>query len=138
MKLIARNKLLLLLLFVVLENSGAAQSVNTLMGGRAAGLAYASATLCDEWALLNNIGAMAKVNHPTAAFAYEVRPALPGANRIAAIYSTPTKIGVAGFGLFRFGDDVYSEQIISTGYSNQMGLASLGLKINFIQYRAEG
>jgi hypothetical protein len=108
------------------------------MGARSAGLAYASATLRDEWSLLNNVGGLAKNTEPVASFAYESRPALPGSNRTAAIFSSPVKIGVIGIGLFRFGDDVYNEQIISAGYSNQFGIASLGLKLNYVQYRADG
>jgi hypothetical protein len=115
-----------------------AQSVNTLMGARSASLAFASSTLGDEWSLFNNVGGLAKVNQFSGAFAYEVRPSLLGTKRVAAALNAPFKFGTAGFGFFRFGDDLYSEQIISGGFSNQLGIASLGLKANYIQYRAEG
>ena len=108
------------------------------MGGRAAGLGYTSSTLGDEWALLNNVGGLAKVAKLNTSFAYEVRPKLVGSNRMAAVLSMPFKFGTTGFSLFRFGDDLYSEQIISAGFGNQLGIASLGLSINYIQYRAEG
>ncbi len=108
------------------------------MGGRTAGLGYASSTLADEWAMLNNVGGLAKAEKLNMAFGYDTRPKLPGSNRMAAALSMPVKIGAAGFSLFRFGDDLYSEQIISAGYSNQFGITSLGLKINYVQYRAEG
>lgn len=107
------------------------------MGARAAGLAFTSSTLSDEWSLFNNIGGLAKVEQLSAAFAYEVRPSLPGAKRMAAGLNAPFKWGTAGFGFFRFGDDLYSEQIISGGFSNQFGIASLGIKANYIQYRSE-
>jgi len=108
------------------------------MGARSTGLAYASGTLADEWSLLNNIGGLAKVKKLSGAFAYEVSPALPGANRMAAVLNAPFKSGTAGLGLFRFGDPVYNEQVISAGFSNQLGIASLGIKLNYIQYHAEG
>ena len=108
------------------------------MGGRSAGLAYASSTLHDEWSLFNNVGGLAKVNQPSASFAYEARVGLIGANRMAAVIAAPVKMGVAAFGLFRFGDDLYNEQVITLGYSNQFGMAFLGLKVNYIQYHAEG
>jgi hypothetical protein len=125
----------LLTAFLLAGIPGSAQSVSTLMGGRGAGLAYASSTLHDEWSLLNNVGGLAKVTQPNTSFSYEVRPGLTGANRMAAVVASPLKTGVAGFGLFRFGDDLYSEQVITSGYSNQLGLASLGLKVNYIQYK---
>jgi hypothetical protein len=108
------------------------------MGGRSAGLAYASATLHDEWSLLNNVAGLSKVNQLSTAFAYEVRSSLIGANRMAAVIAAPIKKGAAAFGLFRFGDDLYNEHVISLGYSNQLGLAALGVKVNYTQYYAEG
>ena len=115
-----------------------AQSVSTHMGARAAGISYTSSVLKDEWSLFNNVGGLAGVEKVNAAFAVDLHPSLQGANRMAAIFSVPVKLGVAGIGIFRFGDNLYSEQIISTGYSNRFGIASLGLKANYVQYRAEG
>lgn len=115
-----------------------AQSTSTLMGARAAGMGYTSATLTDEWVLFNNVGGIGKIKQANAAFAYEIRPALTGANRMAAEVTCPTKIGALALGLFRFGDDVYSEQLASFGFGNHLGNTSLGTKINYVQYRAEG
>lgn len=108
------------------------------MGARALGMGTAASVLQDEWALLNNVGGLAKVKELSAAFAFEARPSLPGSPRLAATFSVPTHYGTAGLGLFRFGDQLYSEQVLSAGFSNQFGIASLGLKLNYIQYRAEG
>jgi hypothetical protein len=115
-----------------------AQSVPTTIGARASGMGNTSSCVTDEWALFNNIGGLAKINSTVTGFTYENRPSLKGANRMAFVFATPVSIGVAGLGIFRFGDDVYSEQVISAGYSNTFGLASLGVKVNYIQYRAEG
>lgn len=104
------------------------------MGARGAGLGYTSATLGDEWALFNNVGGLAKIQQTVAAFAYDRNASLPGGDRMAAVFTTPFKNGGAGLSLFRFGDELYSEQIIAAGYSNKFGIASLGLKLNYIQY----
>ena len=113
------------------------QSTSTLMGARAAGMGYASAVLKDEAAIFNNPGAMAE-NISSTFFAYEVRPDMPGANRMAAGIQLPFARGCSSFGVFRFGDDLYSEQLLSLGFSNQFGIASLGAKVSYIQYQAEG
>jgi hypothetical protein len=131
-----RSSLILTFVFFSIVSSG--QSVNTLMGSRTAGVGYASATLADEWSLFNNVGGLAKSKTFCGAFAYEARPSLPGANRMAATFITPSKFGVGAIGFFRFGDELYSEQMVTGGFSNQFGIASLGLKLNYIQYRAEG
>ncbi|MBS1508065.1 MAG: hypothetical protein JSS79_15600 [Bacteroidetes bacterium] len=115
-----------------------AQSSSSLMGSRAAGLGYTSSTLSDEWSLFNNVGGLGKAKQTSATFAYEIKPALNGANRMAASAVTHVKAGTFGVGVFKFGDDIYSEQIASFGFGNQIGNTSLGSKINYIQYRAEG
>lgn len=114
-----------------------AQSASTLMGARAMGMGFSSSTSTDEWSLFNNVGGLGKVNQAGANFAYEIRPALIGANRLAASILTPIKIGTVGMGLFRFGDDVYSEHLVSLGFGSSVGNTSLGTKVNYIQYQAE-
>ncbi|MEK6780474.1 MAG: hypothetical protein AABY93_02135 [Bacteroidota bacterium] len=125
-------------LSILLAGTSTAQSTSTIIGARSAALGNASSVLSDEWSLLNNIGGLAKVQQTSTAFSFEAKPALPGSSRMAAVFSTPLKIGAVGIGVFKFGDELYSEQILTTGYSNQFGIASLGLKLNYIQYRAEG
>ncbi|MGC4022395.1 MAG: hypothetical protein QM734_10815 [Cyclobacteriaceae bacterium] len=115
----------------------AAQSVNTLMGARAAGAGYASSTITDEWTMSNNIGGLGRATSSSAGFAYEIHPSLIGANRMSANINIPSTIGVVGIGVFKFGDDVYSEHILSTGFGNTIGNTSIGAKANYIQYRAE-
>jgi hypothetical protein len=115
-----------------------AQSVSTEMGARSAGMANASVVNRDEWSLFNNVGGLGEQKDVSVCFAYEALPDLQGANRMAAGISLPTRIGVAGMGVFRFGDALYSEQIASLGFSNRLGIASLGIKGDYIQYETTG
>ena len=101
-------------------------------------MGYATSGISDEWSLFNNPGGIGKISRTNAAFAYEVQSQLKGANRMAAAFNNPFKWGTVAGGLFRFGDDLYNEQILSAGFGNQFGITSLGLKINLIQYSAEG
>ncbi|MBL7844845.1 MAG: hypothetical protein KF846_02065 [Cyclobacteriaceae bacterium] len=131
-------KVPLLPILLLYFNCAYTQSVSTLMGARANGMGYASSSLFDEWGIFNNVAGMAKTDQPTAVFAYDLRPLLPGANRIATAISWPVEFGVFSGGVFRFGDDLYNESLLSAGFSNQFGLAALGIKLNYIQYQAEG
>jgi hypothetical protein len=114
------------------------QSVHTLIGSRAQGLGYASACLTDEWSLFNNVAGLAGADRLSSGFTYEAHPSFKSFNRLAAVVNLPLKIGTLGAGVFRFGDELYNEHVISAGYANQFGLASLGIKVNYIQYRTEG
>lgn len=108
------------------------------MGARSAGIGYSVATLADGWSLMNNVGGLGRVKSVSLVTGYETKPALPGSDRFAAAFATPFKFGTFGVGAFRFGDDIYNEQMVTVGFGNQFGLASLGLKINYIQFKAEG
>lgn len=114
------------------------QQSSMMIGARAMSLGNASACLSDEFSLFNNIAGLAKVTQTAAGFSYDAHPSIIGFNRIAALLTVPFKIGTIGGGLFRFGDDLYNEQIISFGFANTFGLASLGAKLNYVQYHAEG
>lgn len=108
------------------------------MGARSMAMANASSCLSDEWSIFNNIGGLSEVSELRAAFSLDMHPRIQAFNRKAFIFALPVKAGVAGIGAFRFGDDIYNEQIFSAGFSNQFGIASLGIKGNYIQYQAEG
>ncbi|MBL7870491.1 MAG: hypothetical protein JNM78_02680 [Cyclobacteriaceae bacterium] len=132
------TRLIGLFLLLAVINSGKTQSVSTQMGARAAGMAFASSGLTDEWGIFNNVGSIGSQEKITAAVAYELRTQLKNANRMAFAFNAPMRWGVGSIGVFRFGDDLYSEQIISAGLGNKFGITSLGIKVNYIQYYAEG
>lgn len=115
-----------------------AQSTSTLMGARQMAMANASSVTADEWSLWNNVGGLGKSKERSIAVAYEVTPALVGANRMAVVATNPFTFGTVGIGAFRFGDNIYSEQLVSIGFGNQLGITALGAKANVVQYRAEG
>lgn len=102
------------------------------------GLGYASSCLSDVWALFNNPAGLTGGKQPEAFFSYDAYPAFSSFNRMAAGFAIPTGPGVTGIGVYRFGDDLYNEQIISAAFANTLGIASLGLKVNYIQYHTEG
>lgn len=81
---------------------------------------------------------LAKTEGVSAGFSYHALPSAPFFNRMAAVFALPVKPGVAGIGLFRFGDDLYNEHVLSAGFANTFGLASLGVRLNYLQYRVHG
>jgi hypothetical protein len=108
------------------------------MGARASGLGSTSSCLTDEWSIFNNVAGLAHVNQTSAAFTYRAYPSIKSFNSMAGVFAIPLKWGVAGAGVYRFGDDLYNEHVLSAAFSNRFGIASLGIKVNYIQYHAEG
>lgn len=115
-----------------------AQSAPSQMGAGAHGMGNASACLTGAWAMTQNIAGLASVKQPVAAFSCHAVPSFEPFNRLSAVLVTPIRSGAAGLSAFRFGDDLYNEHILSLGAAHTFGLASLGLKLNYIQYRAQG
>jgi hypothetical protein len=130
--------LLLSTLLSVLVNIVMAQSAYPLIGARGAGVGYASGCFGDEWSLFNNPAGITDVKHPTVAVAYESVPGSPAFNRAAFAFAMPMSLGGASFGIFRFGDDLYREQVVCIGYANKFGLAALGAKLQYISYYMDG
>lgn len=115
-----------------------AQNTSVLIGGRSTGMAKASASLKDSWALYNNPAGSARLTAASASFVSETRPTLIGANHAAACMVLPSRAGTFSAGVFKFGDKLYSEHLFSIGYSHTLGLAAMGARVDYIQYRAEG
>jgi hypothetical protein len=91
-------------------------------------------TANDGWSLFSNPAGITGVEKSETNFTYEATPGFSSFNRMAANGIVPIKLGVFGAGLFKFGDDLYNEQMIACGYANTFGLASLGIAANFLQY----
>lgn len=127
-----------LLLLVLSFSSAVGQSVSPKIGARTNGMGYTSAALFDTWSVFGNTAGAAKTETTTAAFTYDLHPAVPGGNRTAAVINLPVKIGVANVGAYRFGDALYNEHLLSAGFASKFGLAALGAQVNYIQYNAEG
>jgi hypothetical protein len=131
-----RIKILILPFLAPLISAG--QSSSTLIGARSNGLAYASACVADEWSLFNNVAGIAEAKGASANFTYDVNPNFSAFNRMAAVLTVPSKFVMSAVGVYRFGDDLYNEHLISLGVANTFGIASLGVKANYIQYYADG
>lgn len=109
-------------------------------GARSMGMGNAHVTLSDPWSLFNNIGALGLLESETHVFAgYDHRLGLNELTTLAAGMTTPVKkLGMLGFGLSSYGGEMFNQQQIGIGISNQLGLASLGVKVSYFQTNIEG
>lgn len=101
-------------------------------------MGYSAACLQDDWSLFNNVAGLSFVKKTTLSSSYDARPQLQGANRMAFVATVPMSFGTSALGFYKFGDDLYNEQKASLGFSNRLGIASLGASINYLQFQALG
>lgn len=104
------------------------------MGGRGFGLAGATVTLQDEWALFNNIGALRSLQHPMTFISFQNLYSIPALNHLGLGIAFPYKKEVTvGGSLYRFGDAYYNLFEGGIGIAHQIQKVSLGIKINYHQ-----
>jgi hypothetical protein len=124
-------------LCVALSHFAWPQSSSPFMGPRANALGYAASCLRDTWSIFNNPAGISSASHAEVCFAYDATPGFASFNRMAVACTTPLLNGYFGGGIFRFGDELYSEQFFSAGYANKFGIASLGARVQYIQFKTE-
>lgn len=71
------------------------------------------------------------------AFGYDRFFNIEGSDRVAVTLIQPIKIGSIGFSAYHFGDDLYSEQMISAAFANKIGFVLLGIRANYYQMRID-
>ncbi|TPE43720.1 PorV/PorQ family protein [Pontibacter mangrovi] len=103
-------------------------------GARAAGMAYATATLHDVWALSNNTAGIAALEQPSFGVQASTRYGERAFTTVAlqAIYPTQ-KYGTYGLSMSRFGDALFSQQHAGLGVAHKLGNFSLGAKADVWQ-----
>lgn len=127
----------LCLLYPVFGQNGT-ESLPT--GARSMGLGHAHVTLSDAWALFNNIGALGMGELCTQVFAgYDHRLGLKELTTLSAGLITPLAESAAlGIGVSTYGGELFNQQNIGLGFSHKTGIASLGIKVNYLQTNVEG
>jgi hypothetical protein len=108
-------------------------------GARAAGLANATVTTGDAWAVFNNVGALAWQREAALLFAYENRFSVAGLHTVQAAAVQPFRWGgTGGVSLYRFGDALFSETMASVALGHHIGNYAVGLRINYVQLSLQG
>jgi len=107
-------------------------------GPKALGMGSISVTSKDNWALFNNPAGLAELEKTSALFAYRTIFDFTPFNTVSAGVAFPTKIGTAGVSVFRFGDNKFNSQMLSGMFSHQIGILSLGIRANYLQFNIEG
>mgnify|MGYP002777340869 CR=1 FL=1 len=128
----------LILSAFIFFNTVTATPIYFPVGARSVGMGNAAVTISDPWATFNNIAGLASLTNSGVAFFYEKRYNFSAFNLLGSAVCLPTKYGVPGLGLFRFGDALYNESRINFGWAHKINKVSLGIQADYLQiYIAE-
>jgi hypothetical protein len=130
--------ILMLTLFVCFASSGQNGTETYPKGARSMGMANAHVTLEDGWSTFNNIGALGRLPSTQAFFSYDHRLGIQELTTLAAGAAVVRDFGVFGVGLSHYGGTLFNQQNIGIGFSNTVGIASVGFKVNYFQTNIEG
>lgn len=128
----------LFVLLLLLATYSHAQDGNYSMGARNSGMAGASSTHTDYSALFNNIGSMGMLKTSGALVSYQNRYAIKSFQVVGAALVMHSKHVNAGLKYFKFGDDLFSQQLVGIAFANQFQKVSIGVGFNLLQTAVEG
>ncbi len=132
-----RKFILFLIFSSTISSKIFSQTISMDMGAKSKGLGNSNTSIADEWSIFNNVGGLSGVEKGKVIFGYDRYFGIDGFNKIAAGAIHSFNFGSAGVSFYKFGDDLYSEQITSLAYGNKIGFVRLGLKANYYQLRID-
>jgi hypothetical protein len=102
------------------------------------GIGNTTTTNTNYGAGMGNIAGIADIGDIIVGTSYRFVPELEGFNTASLALVVPVNIGSFGLGISRFGDELFNQQMVSVGYANTFGIASLGVKAGYLQYSIDG
>lgn len=127
--------LLMLLSLPVVKIS--AQSVLSNGGARNESLAGQSAVTLDEWSLWRNPAGLAHPGESMIAFGVRHAPMMEVPAR-AAVAAFDARAGSFTAGISAFGDELYSEHVLSFAFAHRLDITSLGVRADLFQLTVDG
>jgi len=112
------------------------QSHLPFVGTKAFGKGRMTSTTTDLWSVIHNPAGLHETKTITLASAHH-RGYHASMSESGAVAGVPLPFGVLGVGLYRFGDKLYSEDILHVAHASSFGIAALGVRASLVQYSAK-
>jgi hypothetical protein len=129
-------RFILISLILLLTNTAiyCQQATFHRIGARASGMGFSVANNQDEAAGFNNPAALSGLSGSRLFFNFDNRFSISELNTLAASFNGEIWNGNFALGAGRFGGDLFNIQRLTGSFSNQFGLASLGIRSNYDQF----
>lgn len=107
-------------------------------GARSQSMGNTKVFLPDAWTYFNNIGALDRIEHSQISAGYDYRFGISELSSVDLALGLKTDFGTIGLGVSRFGGKLFNQQLLGFGFSNTLGIVSLGAKLDWFQTNIEG
>ncbi len=128
------KNVLLSSIFIIIAPIILCSQDNHFVGGaRSGGMADASVTLRDSWAVFNNPAALSGIEGKEFGLFYENKFMIPATGRGALLYTSPLGGGNFGVGISHFGFELFQSNVIGLAYALQLfNTVSMGVKADYV------
>lgn len=107
-------------------------------GARSQGMGNTKVFLPDAWTYFNNIGALDRIEETQVSAGFDSRFGISELNTLDLTWGWKNEFGTIGLGVSRFGGKLFNQQLLGVGFSNTLGIVSLGAKVDWFQTSIEG
>tara|TARA_R110002020_G_scaffold205694_2_gene410367 strand:+ start:221 stop:1042 length:822 start_codon:yes stop_codon:yes gene_type:complete len=106
-------------------------------GARSQGMGNLSVHGMDSWSYFNNPGGLAKLEFSTIATGYDNRFGIKELSTVDLVGAWKVKTGTLGVGVTRYGGKLFNQQSLGVAFANQLGIISIGGKLEWFQTQIE-
>ncbi len=107
-------------------------------GARSIGMGGVKHYVLDSWSIFNQVGALDRIDRSMVSANVDQRFGIKELSTFGLSGIYKTSVGTAGLGLARFGSALFNQQMLGLGFSNTLGIVSIGAKIDWHQTQIEG
>ncbi|NVJ87052.1 MAG: hypothetical protein HWE15_12145 [Algoriphagus sp.] len=124
---------LFLFLGLIFSSYSQTDPLTQVHGAQYHGLGNMRVHLPSTWSYFNNIGALDQIEEAGIVAGFDHRFGLAELSTFDLAGSFKSNNGTIGFGISRFGGKLFNQQTIGIGYSNTLGISSIGVKLEYFQ-----
>jgi hypothetical protein len=107
-------------------------------GARSQGMGNLKVFHSDAWSYFNNIGALDRIDESEISAGFDNRFGISDLSTLDLAVGWKNDFGTLGLGVSRFGGKLFNQQLLGLGFSNTLGIVSIGAKIDWLQTHIEG
>ncbi len=107
-------------------------------GARSQSMGNTKVFLPDAWTYFNNVGALDRIAQSEISAGFDNRFGISELSSVDLAIGWKTNFGTIGLGVSRFGGKLFNQQLLGVGFSNTLGIVSLGAKVDWFQTNIEG
>lgn len=106
-------------------------------GARSQGMGNLKVNIQDAWTIFNNIGALDRITSSQISVGVDQRYGIKDLSTFDLAAALKSNFGSFGLSISRFGGKLFNQQMLGLGFSQKLGIASFGIKMDWYQTQVQ-